>query len=70
MVRNPSHASLAFSVSLPALSPSLVRYPIDRLSTEIALSSGRDPEAPDIVAERARLVFTVMERVCPQFPSI
>ena len=46
------------------------RYPIDRLCTEVALSSDGEPEAPDLVAERARLVFTTLERVHPQFPSV
>jgi len=43
-------------------------YPVDRLSMEMA-AMGQPAEAPDLVAERARLVFTTLERVHPQFPS-
>lgn len=44
-------------------------YPIDRLQTEILLSTGKAAEA-SLVAERARVVFTTLESVAPQFPSM
>lgn len=44
-------------------------YPIDRLQTEILLSTGKAAEA-SLVAERARVVFTTLEAVAPQFPSM
>jgi len=29
-----------------------------------------EPEAPAIVAEKARIVFTTLETVAPQFPTL
>eukprot|EP00197_Chlamydomonas_leiostraca_P005747 CAMPEP_0202874756 /NCGR_PEP_ID=MMETSP1391-20130828/25981_1 /ASSEMBLY_ACC=CAM_ASM_000867 /TAXON_ID=1034604 /ORGANISM="Chlamydomonas leiostraca, Strain SAG 11-49" /LENGTH=59 /DNA_ID=CAMNT_0049556271 /DNA_START=20 /DNA_END=199 /DNA_ORIENTATION=- len=43
-------------------------FPIDRLALEMAAVQGRS-EAPHLVAERARLVFGVLEEVYPQFPQ-
>ncbi|KAF5836588.1 hypothetical protein DUNSADRAFT_5705 [Dunaliella salina] len=43
-------------------------FPIDRLSMELAASQDL-VETHDRVAERARIVFTVLETVYPQFPS-
>ena len=39
-----------------------------RLQLELSTMVGR-VEAPDIVAEKARLVYTVLELQYPQFPS-
>lgn len=44
-------------------------YPIDRLQTEMSLSTGSFGE-PSLVAERARIVFATLESVAPQFPSM
>ena len=44
-------------------------YPIDRLQMEMSLVTGRS-ERPALVAERARMVYTTLERVAPQFPSM
>ena len=40
------------------------RFSIDRLSMEVA-AMGKQPEAPDVVAERARLVFTTLVSPSP-----
>jgi len=44
-------------------------YPIDRLQMELSVVTGRS-ERPALVAERARMVYTTLERVAPQFPSM
>ncbi|MEW5305164.1 MAG: hypothetical protein WDW38_002053 [Sanguina aurantia] len=43
-------------------------YPLDRLQLELA-AHGRGHEAREVIAERARLVYTVLEHVCPQFAA-
>ncbi len=43
-------------------------FPIEKLQLEQSLSLGKaDP--PAIVAERARIVFTTLQMVAPQFPK-
>ncbi|GAX78315.1 hypothetical protein CEUSTIGMA_g5757.t1 [Chlamydomonas eustigma] len=44
-------------------------YPLDRLGLEVVASCG-ESETPDKIAEKARLVFTTLEQVHPQFPSM
>lgn len=44
-------------------------FPIDRLQLELSAVNGRT-DSPDIVAERARLVYTTLEKIYPQFPSM
>lgn len=43
--------------------------PIDRLQLEQTVMMG-ESEAPAIVAEKARIVFTTLETVAPQFPTL
>ncbi|GMH33722.1 hypothetical protein BSKO_01556 [Bryopsis sp. KO-2023] len=43
-------------------------YPVDRLQAEMSLSTGRCEELA-LVAERARIVYTTLEAVAPQFPT-
>lgn len=44
-------------------------FPLDRLQLELSAVKGK-AESPDIIAERARLVYTTLERVHPQFPTM
>ena len=57
----PGLPLLIFSYFLPP------RYPIDRLQLELELQ-GRG-ERHEYVSEKARLVFTVLGSVYPQFPA-
>lgn len=43
-------------------------YPLDRLQLELSASQGVSWRNDD-VAELSRLVYTVLERVHPQFPK-
>ncbi|KAK9863315.1 hypothetical protein WJX84_001159 [Apatococcus fuscideae] len=44
-------------------------YPINRLQMELSVATGR-VEKPSVVAEMARIVYTTLETVAPQFPSM
>lgn len=44
-------------------------FPIERLQLERAFTTGQS-ERPDVVAESARIVFTTLEVIAPQFPSM
>lgn len=44
-------------------------FPIERLQLERAFTTGQ-AERPDVVAESARIVFTTLEVIAPQFPSM
>lgn len=44
-------------------------YPINRLQMELSVATGR-VERPSVVAEMARIVYTTLEAVAPQFPSM
>ncbi|KAK9819232.1 hypothetical protein WJX74_010056 [Apatococcus lobatus] len=44
-------------------------YPINRLQMELSVATGR-VERPSVVAEMARIVYTTLETVAPQFPSM
>lgn len=44
-------------------------FPLERLQLERAFTTGQ-AERPDVVAESARIVFTTLEVIAPQFPSM
>lgn len=44
-------------------------FPTDRLMLERSFTTGA-PQKPELVAESARIVFTTLEVIAPQFPSM